>query len=104
MAANTSTAEASLTLLKTLIDEKLVPDGAATTKAEALSPTFEAGNLVMLFASAGAESMVKIFNKAKKGDIKGFACDFYQMPTPTGKTEPKVASFGTSGFVIFKKK
>ena len=102
--ANSATAEASLAVLKTLITEKLVPDGAATTKDEAVNPNFEGGKLVMNLAAAGAQTPITIYNKAKKGDIKGFACDFYQMPSPTGKTDPKVASFGTQGFVAFTNK
>lgn len=104
VAANTATAEATLAVLKTLVDEKLVPDGAATTKDEAVDPNFQSGKLVMLLASAGAQTPITIYNAAKKGDIKGFACDFYQMPSPTGKTDPKVVSFGTSGFELFKNK
>ena len=101
VAANTATAEATLKVLKTLVDEKLVPDGPATTKDEAVNPNFESGKLVVLLASAGAQTPITIYNKAKKGDIKAFTVDFYQMPTPTGKTEPKVVSFGTSGFELF---
>jgi ABC-type glycerol-3-phosphate transport system substrate-binding protein len=101
VAANTATAKVTLAVLKTLVDEKLVPDGAATTKDENVDPNFQSGKLVMLLASAGAQTPITIYNAAKKGDIKGFACDFYQMPSPTGKTDPKVVSFGTSGFELF---
>jgi hypothetical protein len=101
VAANTPTAEATIAVLKTLVDEKLVPDGAATTKDEQVDPNFMAGKLVMLMDSAGAQTCVTVFNQTKAGTIKGFACDFYQFPSPTGTTDPKVVSFGTSGFELF---
>ncbi len=101
VAANTATAEASLAVLKTLIDEKLVPDGSSTIKDEAVDPNFYDGKIVMLLASAGAQTPIMVYNRAKAGEIKGFTCEFYQMPSPTGKTEPKVVSFGTSGFTLF---
>ena len=102
VAANTATAEASLNVLKTLIDEKLVPDGAATTKDEGVDPNFESGKLVLLFDTAGAQECITVYNKAKTGDIKGFATEIIQIPTPDGKADPYVASFGTSGFVVLK--
>ena len=104
VAANTTNAEATLAVLKTLVDEKLVPDGAATTKDADIGATFYSGKLVMLLGTAGAQGPIGVYNQTKAGTIKGFACDFYQIPTPTGKTEPSVVSFGTQGFELFKNK
>ena len=102
VAANSATAEATLAMLKTLIDEKLVPDGAATIKDEAVYQNWESGKTVLYMTGGGAQTPVTIFNKTKAGDIKGFECDTVQYPTPDGKADPYVASWGTVGFVIFK--
>ena len=102
VAVNTPEAIASLNVLKTLIDEGLVPEGAATTKDESVDPNFEGGKLVFLPMTAGAQSCVRIFNKIKEGSILPFETEFVQMPSPTGKTDPYVVSWGTGGFVIFR--
>jgi len=100
--ANTPQAEASLAVLKTLIDEKLVPDGAATTKDVDTDPNFDSGKLVLRFMSGGAQTNILIHDKAAAGTIKGFDTEIIQYPSPTGTTDPYVASWGTQGTVIFK--
>ena len=74
---NTATAVASLKVLRTLIDEELVPDGAATTKDENVDPNFESGKLVLLPMSAGAQTPITLAAKFKKGDVKAFEVEKY---------------------------
>ncbi len=101
LAANTATAKATLAVLKTLVDEGMIPEGAATTKDESVDPNFYSGKLFYILDCAGAQTPVTIYNKVKAGEMEDFEAVTYQYPTPDGKADPRVASFGTNGFVVF---
>lgn len=102
---NSPEAFKGMNLLKTLIDEKLVPDGAATTKDVDGNNNFFSKKIVMHTGYAGAQMAVLVHNKIKSGEIQGpFDVEFYQFPSPDGKAEPRAVNWGTSAFIVFKNK
>ena len=102
MAVNSPETAASLNLLKQLIDEELVPQGAATTKDEDVASVVHAGRTVLQMTAAGAQNNITVQRKADSGEIEFFNTDTCNFPTPDGKADPHVANWGTSGMVVFR--
>lgn len=102
MAVNTPEAVSTLNLLKQLIDEDLVPQGAATTKDEDTASVFHSGRTVLQLAAAGAQNNITVQAKADAGEIEFFNTDTCNYPTPDGIADPHVANWGANGMVIFK--
>jgi ABC-type glycerol-3-phosphate transport system substrate-binding protein len=91
----------TITLLKTLIDEKLAPPGAATLVDIDGEPSFKAQKIAMFHGAFNAATLIT--DTMLKGEIDTFEFDSVAIPTPDGKADPRVASFGGGSFVAFKK-
>lgn len=101
-AADEEKASATLGLFKTLIDEGLVPSGAATTVDNDIRPNWYSQKLVCMFVSTGTGEAVNVKKQIDSGDIEAFDVDLYEIPTPDGKSDPRVMSWGSTGFTIFE--
>jgi ABC-type glycerol-3-phosphate transport system substrate-binding protein len=102
VAANTPEAAATLSLFKTMIDENLVPAGAATTVDNDIRPNWYSQKLVSMFVSTGIGEVTKVRQQIDGGEIEPFDVDIYEIPTPDGKADPHVVSWGSTGFTVFK--
>ena len=102
MAINEEKASDTLTLFKTMIEEELVPSGAATTVDNDIRPNWYSQKLVCMFVSTGTGEAVNVKKQIDSGDIEPFDVDIYEIPTPDGKADPHVMSWGSTGFTIFK--
>jgi ABC-type glycerol-3-phosphate transport system substrate-binding protein len=102
MAVNGPETVKTLNLFKTLIDEDLVPDGAATTKDEALNAPFFAQKVILYFPGGGAQEPIIWQNQMDAGDIEPMELEIICYPTPDGKADPHVVTFGTVDIAIFK--
>ena len=102
MAINEEKASDTLTLFKTMIEEELVPSGAATTVDNDIRPNWYSQKLACMFVSTGTGEAVNVKKQIDSGDIEPFDVDIYEIPTPDGKADPHVMSWGSTGFTIFK--
>lgn len=102
MAVDGEKASAALELFKTMIDEDLVPAGAATTVDNDIRPNWYSQKLVSMFVSTGIGEAVNVKNQIDSGDIEAFDVDIYEIPTPDGTADPSVMSWGSTGFTVFK--
>jgi ABC-type glycerol-3-phosphate transport system substrate-binding protein len=92
----------AITLFKTLIDENLTSPGAATMVDTDTDPKFlMAQQTVMHYWSAN--SAVNSTVSMLRGEIDFFEWDFVAIPTPDGRADPRVATWGGSSFAGFKK-
>lgn len=101
-AADEEKASATLGLFKTMIDEELVPSGAATTVDNDIRPNWYSQKLACMFVSTGTGEAVNVKKQIDSGDIEAFDVDLYEIPTPDGKSDPRVMSWGSTGFTIFE--
>lgn len=85
-----------------MIEEELVPSGAATTVDNDIRPNWYSQKLVCMFVSTGTGEAVNVKKQIDSGDIEPFDVDIYEIPTPDGKADPHVMSWGSTGFTIFK--
>jgi ABC-type glycerol-3-phosphate transport system substrate-binding protein len=102
MTVNSPEAVRTLGLFKQLIDEGLVPSGYVTALDEDIDTFFLSQNIMMNITTAGLYFLQLIPEMAKKGEINFFNSDLYCIPTPDGRANPKVVSWGTGGLAIFK--
>jgi ABC-type glycerol-3-phosphate transport system substrate-binding protein len=102
MAVNTPEAVRTLSLFKQLIDEGLVPSGYATATDEDAEKPFYSQNIMMNITTAGLVDVVQIPIRARNGEIAFFNTDVYCIPTPDGRANPRVMSWGTGGLSIFR--
>lgn len=102
VAVDETKAAATLGLFRTLIDEELVPAGAATTVDNDIRPNWYSQKLACMFVSTGTGEAVNVKKQIDSGDIQAFDVDIYEIPTPDGKADPHVMSWGSTGFTVFK--
>ena len=102
VAVDETKAAATLGLFRTLIDEELVPAGAATTVDNDIRPNWYSQKLACMFVSTGTGEVVNVKKQIDSGDIQAFDVDIYEIPTPDGKADPHVMSWGSTGFTVFK--
>jgi len=89
-----------LDVFKTIIDEGLTIDGAATTIDQECEAMFFAGN--MLFESNTLNCVPGIATVQEAGTCADFKVDACAIPTKEGKEAPITACFGSNGFAGFK--
>lgn len=102
VAVDETKAAETLGLFRTLIDEELVPAGAATTVDNDIRPNWYSQKLACMFVSTGTGEAVNVKKQIDSGDIQAFDVDIYEIPTPDGKADPHVMSWGSTGFTVFK--
>lgn len=102
VAVDETKAAQTLGLFRTLIDEELVPAGAATTVDNDIRPNWYSQKLACMFVSTGTGEAVNVKKQIDSGDIQAFNVDIYEIPTPDGKADPHVMSWGSTGFTVFK--
>lgn len=102
MAVDEAKAAVTLDLFRTLIEEDLVPAGAATTVDNDIRPNWYSQKLACMFVSTGTGEAVNVKKQIDSGDIQPFDVDIYEIPTPDGKADPHVMSWGSTGFTVFK--
>lgn len=102
VAVDETKAAQTLGLFRTLIDEELVPAGAATTVDNDIRPNWYSQKLACMFVSTGTGEAVNVKKQIDSGDIQAFDVDIYEIPTPDGKADPHVMSWGSTGFTVFK--
>lgn len=102
MAINNDQAKQALQLFMTMIDEQLVPDGAATTIDNGIRPNWYSQKLALMLVSAGTSEVAKVKQQIESGEIEAFDVDIYEYPTPDGKADPHVLNWGSTGMCVFK--
>lgn len=102
MAVNNDQTMQALGLFKTMIDEQLVPDGAATTIDNGIRPNWYSQKLAFMLVNTGVGEIAKVKQQVDSGDIEPFDVDIYEYPTPDGKADPHVMSWGSTGACVFK--
>lgn len=102
MAVDEAKAAVTLDLFRTLIEEDLVPAGAATTVDNDIRPNWYSQKLACMFVSTGTGEAVNVKKQIDSDDIQPFDVDIYEIPTPDGKADPHVMSWGSTGFTVFK--
>jgi ABC-type glycerol-3-phosphate transport system substrate-binding protein len=102
MTVNSTEAVRTLNLFKQLIDEGLVPSGSATAIDEDIDALFLSQNIMMNITTAGVGFMQWIPALVQSGEAEFFNTDIYCIPTPDGRANPSVLSWGTGGLAIFK--
>lgn len=102
LAVDSEATRQALGLFKTLIDEKLVPDGAATTIDNGIRPNWYSQKLVYMTVSTGVGEVTKVRQQIDSGEIESFEVDIYELPTPDGQADPRVMSWGSTGMAVFK--
>ena len=96
---NTMEAAATLHFFKTIVDEGLCPAGAATMKDEDTNIYFKTGQT--LFSYDSPATLMEYQEQMERGEITPFEYNVLAIPTLDGR-DPKPATWGSSGFVIFK--
>lgn len=86
-------------LLKTLIDEELVPAGCASMVDNDCKEFWYAGN--MLFMPTAYNMVSNFYQLMQSGDCPEYEMDAIALPTYEGKVAPTTASWGSTGFCAF---
>lgn len=102
MAMNNDQTKQALELFKTMIDEGLVPDGAATTIDNGIRPNWYSQKLAFMLVNAGVGEVAKVKQQVDSGEVEAFDVDIYEYPTPDGVADPHVMSWGSTGACVFK--
>jgi multiple sugar transport system substrate-binding protein len=99
-AFNTPQAVTTLNVFKTIVTEGLCQAGASTTIDQDADKSFYSGKA--LFDHAGFNNAPTLYSEMQSGECAKFDFDAYAIPTPNGKADPYVATWGPECFIIFK--
>ena len=67
-----------------------------------IRPNWYSQKLAFMLVNTGVGEIAKVKQQVDSGDIQPFDVDIYEYPTPDGKADPHVMSWGSTGACVFK--